>query len=217
MTKGRILPGGITSGCDMGTTKSLFSRGELRLLAVVTFSLGLLCATGLARAAGPAPAQDTQAQSAKTFVQGFYDWYTGEMQKNEEGPVADPLKSKRWPFSAAIVTALRADQEAQAKTPGDVVGIDFDPYLNAQDTCFPYKAGKVTASGSQYRVELFDSNCSSSHPEIPTVIAVVERDGASWRFVNFLYPGEPGKADSDLLSVLKQLAKEREEYPTDSN
>lgn len=201
----------------MENIKSLSSRGELRPLAVVTLSLGLLWAASTAQAAGPAPAQDTQAQSAKAFVQSFYDWYTGEMQKNEEGPVADPLNSKRWPFSAAIVAALRADQEAQAKTPDDVVGIDFDPYLNAQDTCFPYKAGKVAASGGQYRVELFDSNCSSSHPEIPTVIAVVEKDGASWRFVDFVYPGEPGQADSDLLSVLKQLAIEREEYPADSN
>lgn len=208
---------GIKSGCNMGNIESPSSRREVRPFASAALSLGLLWVASTAQAAGPAPAQDTQAQSAKVFVQSFYDWYTGEMQKNEEGPVADPLKSKRWPFSAAIVAALRADEEAQAKTTDDVVGIDFDPYLNAQDTCFPYKAGKVTASGSQYRVELFDSNCSSSHPEIPTVIAVVEKDGSSWRFVNFLYPGEPGQPDSDLLSVLRQLAKERQEYPADSN
>ena len=197
----------------MGSFRFLVSR---RSLSGAALSLGLLCTASGAQAAEPIPTQDTQAQSAKVFVQGFYDWYTGEMQKNEEGPVPDPLKSKRWPFSTAIVAALRADEEAQAKSPDDVVGIDFDPYLNAQDTCFPYKTGKVTANGNQYRVEVFDSNCSDPHPEIPTVIAVVEKSGASWRFVNFIYPGEPGQADSDLLSTLKALKEERE-HPEDQD
>lgn len=67
-----------------------------------------------------------------------------------------------------------------------------------------------TASGNQYRVEVFDSNCSDPHPEIPTVIAVVEKNGASWQFVNFIYPGELGQADSDPLSTLKALAEERQ-------
>lgn len=213
--KGRILPHGVTLGCHMGNSGYPVSRGAVRPLVALTFSLTLLCAAALAQATGSAPIQDTQAQSAKAFVQSFYDWYTGEMQKNEDGPVSDPLKSKRWPFSPTIVAALRADQEAQAKTPDDVVGIDFDPYLNAQDTCFPYKTGKVTASGSQYRVEVFDSNCSPSHPEIPTVIAVVEKKGASWRFVNFIYPGEPGQPDTDLLKVLKSLQEERDKGSDD--
>ncbi|HEY1774239.1 MAG TPA: hypothetical protein VGH91_13710 [Gammaproteobacteria bacterium] len=170
---------------------------------------GLLYAASAARAAAPAPVQDAQARSAQAFVQGFYDWYAWEAQKQDEGPIGAALKSKRWPSSAAIVSALKADEEAQAKSPDEVVGIDFDPYLNAQDSCFPYKAGKVTASGGQYRVEVFDSNCSDPHPEQPTVIAVLEKDGASWRFTNFIYPGEPGQADSDLLATLKQLQQER--------
>lgn len=199
----------------MGNILSLASR---RALPGMTLFLAVLCfAAPATEAAAPASGQDAQAQSAKAFVQGFYDWYMGEMQKeSNDDLIADALKSKRWPFSAAIVTALRADEEAQSKSPEDVVGIDFDPYLNAQDTCFPYKTGKVTASGSQYRVELFDSNCSDPHPEIPTVIAVVEKNGASWQFVNFIYPGESGQADSDLLKTLKALQEERD-HPSDSN
>jgi len=200
----------------MGNIGYLIARTRTLSLSGMALSLGLLCTVSTAHAAGPAPGEDAQAQSAKAFVKGFYDWYTGEIQKSKDGPVDDPLKSKHWPFSAAIVTALKADEEAQAKSPDEVVGIDFDPYLNAQDTCFPYKMGKVTTNGGQYRVEVFDSNCSDPHPEIPTVIAVVEKNGASWRFVNFIYPGEPGQAESDLLSVLKSLANERE-HPVDQN
>ena len=177
---------------------------------VIAFSL--LCMSAVAYAAAPAQATaPAKAPSAQAFVQGFYDWYTGQMQKDENGDVMGAaLKSKRWPMSAAIVTALEEDMAAQAKSPDDIVGIDFDPFLNAQDTCFPYKADKVTVANGRYRVEVFDSNCSDPHPEIPTVIAELEQQKGSWVFVNFIYPGQPGQADSDLLSALKALKDERD-------
>lgn len=189
-------------------------------VAIRTISsvLSAACLSFAAQAAGPAtashrgPALVPRTESAEEFVQGFYDWYTGELQNEDNQAPDDALKSKRWPMSAAIVTALKADEDAQAKSPDDVVGIDFDPYLNAQDTCFPYKTGKVTEAGGFYRVPVFDSNCDDPHPERPTVIAVVQKHGASWEFVNFVYPGYAGDADSDLLSVLKAL-KESREHP----
>lgn len=156
----------------------------------------------------PAATPEAQAQSAQAFVQGFYDWY---IAKGGSPPDA-ALANKRWPMSEQIVTALKADEAAQAKSPGYIVGIDMDPFLNAQDTCFPYKAGKVLPDGHRYRVELFDSNCSDPHPEIPTVIAVVEPQKGSWVFVNFIYPGEPGQADDDLLTMLKALKEDREQH-----
>ncbi|MGE5624758.1 MAG: hypothetical protein ACM3ZT_04340 [Bacillota bacterium] len=173
--------------------------------------------------AAPAPSHATAAQAQKTeseavhdFVQGFYDWYVGLAQKesNQEPPYEAALKSTRWPMSQEIVAALNADMAAQAKTPDDVVGIDFDPFLNAQDECFPYKAGKVTQTGSRYQVTVIDSHCSDPHPEWPTVIAVVEERKGTWTFVNFLYPGDTqGAAQTDLLTVLQDLKKEREQNP----
>ena len=194
----------------MGNNRYQVSCGRAQLLAEITLFTGLFCAMPSAPAAGTAPTQDTQGQSAKAFVQGFYDWYTAAIQKDDNSAMDGALKSKRWPFSLKLVAALKADEAAQAKSADEVVGLDFDPYLNAQDTCFPYKTGKAGMSGNQYRVEVFDSHCDNSHPEIPTVIAVIEKDGDSWRFVNFIYPGEPGQVDSDLLTVLKTLKQERE-------
>lgn len=182
----------------------------------MSIALSLLCITAFsAQAAGPALNQiDMQAkslQSAHDFVQGFYDWYVQLIQKNNDGwHKGDALNNKKWPMSEEIVSALNADMDAQEKSPNEIVGIDFDPFLAAQDTCFPYKAGKVTQKGSRYEVEVFGSHCSDPHPEWPTVIAEIEKRGESWTFVNFIYPGD---SETDLLKELQDLKKERDSNP----
>lgn len=175
--------------------------------------LSLLCGSVVAvQAAETAPAQaiaqpqSALERSAQAFVQGFYSWYVEKVDKANHWLVYDALENKRWPMSDTIVAALKADGEAQDKSPDEIVGIDFDPFLDAQDTCFPYKAGKVTRAGNKYQVEVFDSNCSGPHPELPQVVAELEQHDGSWVFVNFIYP----KVNDDLLSTLKGLKEERE-------
>lgn len=177
------------------------------------------------QAANPAPAQagaqgqSSTAQSAQGFVQGFYDWYVGDVQESEkaqdsgkpepaEDTVGHALKSTRWPLSDKIVKALKADRSHPASSE-EVDSLDMDPFLDAQDDCFPYKTGKVTQAGSRYQVEVFDSNCSDPGPQMPTVVAEVEQHDGKWVFMNFLYP----KAKTDLLSVLKGLQEERAAHP----
>ena len=206
---GSRISGKTPSSCSMASRARRFT---------MSIGLSLLCITAsVAQAAGPAASQaKTQpeavsSQSVHDFVQGFYDWYVQLNQKSSDGSQMDTaLKNKHWPMSQAIVTALDADTAAQAKSPDDIVGIDFDPFLAAQDTCFPYKAGKVTKTGSRYQVEVFDSNCSDPHPEQPTVIAVVEERKGTLTFMNFVYPGDTG---TDLLSELQALKKERDKGP----
>jgi len=178
--------------------------------------LGL--AVSAAQAANPAPAQTsgqnkpTPEQSAEVFVQSFYDWYTGDVQESEKSqpsehsPEDDALESKRWPLSDEIVKALKADRGPHPESADEIDSLDFDPFLDAQDDCFPYKAGKVTHAGSRYRVEVFSSNCSGPNPELPSVVAEIEQHDGKWTFVNFIYP----RAETDLLSTLKGLKEERE-------
>jgi len=184
-----------------------------------SIGLSLLCIIGsAAHATEPAPAhvndqaQATALQSAHDFVQGFYDWYAAEVKKNNGNWAVDSaLKNKRWPLSETIVSALTADREAQDKVPDYIVGIDFDPFLDAQDDCTPYAAGKVTETKGRYQVEVFDSRitCHDPYPELPSVIAVVEKRKGAWIFVNFIYP----EAKTDLLSNLQALKEDREEHP----
>ena len=210
-------------GCLIsGSTGTSRLATSPRLMKSIGLSLLLVIASA-AQAAGPAPAKaapqapTTPEQSAKEFVQGFYDWYTAGFSPESHGPrdhddrsPKGVLKNKRWPMSAAIISALEEDMAAQDKSPGFIVGIDFDPYLNAQDTCFPYKTGAVTRAGELYRVEVFASNCADLVPGRPVVVAALKRRGASWEFANFIYPGNP---DDDLLANLKGLKQYREEHP----
>jgi len=147
------------------------------------------------------------APSAQVFVQKFYDWY---LQRSKREGTVDPLeaalKEKPELFDASLTKALKEDLAASAKSPDEIVGLDFDPILDAQDTCGPYTTGKVSRDGDSYRVEVFGHGCSDEKPGQPDVIAVIKRKQGAWMFVNFVYP----PMDSDLLTTLEALKKERE-------
>lgn len=160
--------------------------------------------SGLLMAPMGAGAASPESRSAQAFVQDFYTWY-GQEEKKEHGMALSDyaIKTKPQLFSAAIIQGLEEDEAAQAKVPGEVVGLDFDPILNAQDDCGTYKAGKVKRVDDSYRVELFD-HCSDAKPARPAVIAAVQKQKGSWVFVDFIYPGS-----GDLFSELQALKKER--------
>src|SRR6267142_4096168 len=126
----------------------------MRHIAAVTYCLFLLTATY----SGGASAKDVHetSDSVRTFVQDFYAWYVRKADAG--GPEANSdvaLKLKPSSFSPLLVEALKEDFAAQAQSPDDVVGLDFDPFLNAQDICEHYKLGKITRVGKEYRVEIY--------------------------------------------------------------
>ena len=177
--------------------KSLVATGFM------LFAITMVCP---AYAAKPGTGADTD--SAKKFVQDFYTWYLQE-EKTDRNISLDTFAIKTKPqwFSKEIIEGLNEDEAAGAKSPDEVVGLDFDPFLNAQDVCEPYKPGKVTAAGSTYQVEIFGT-CPEPNSKQPDVIAVVEKRNGAWVFVDFIYP-----SNGDLFSVLQELKKERENLP----
>lgn len=173
--------------------------------SLIASSLMLIALLAAVPAQGANPGAGSDADAAKRFVQDFYTWYLQEEKKDHDVALDDfAIKTKPKWFSAAIIQGLEEDEAAQAKSPDEVVGLDSDPFLNSQETCEPYKAGKVTAAGSGYRVEVF-GQCPGANSKQADVIAVVEKHDGAWVFVNFIYPG-----NGDLLSVLQALKKERE-------
>ncbi len=170
---------------------------------IVAFSLimaALAAPAGLA-----ADALGATAASAQAFTQKFYDWYVKQDgQDHNESAEEIALKTKPQFFDAGLMQALKEDLAASAKSPDDVVGLDFDPFMNTQEDCGPYKTGKVTQDGDTYRVEVF-GRCAPEKPGQPDVIAALKQVKGGWIFVNFFYPG-----NGDLLSVLQSLKKERE-------
>jgi len=174
------------------------------------FGLSVLLATSCLFAGQAAKPTNTEA-SAKAFVQSFYTWYLSKGPRGKEKSSDDALKLKRSAFDTELYRELKEDSDVSAKNKDEIVGLDFDPFEDSQDPCSRYVAGKVTAKGDGYLVEVFGI-CEGKKNKTPDVTPEVSFKDGKWVFVNFHY-GNAGKEDN-LLSILKQLREERTKKPT---
>jgi hypothetical protein len=170
-----------------------------------TCGLGLLLAIFSCLAPGQATPASVPAQSARKFVEEFYRWYVPKAPKPNAVELA--LKDRGDAFSPELLGALREDSAAQAKATGEIVGIDFDPFLGGQDPRRHYEVGGVTQKGEGYWVEVYGME-SGKRTAQPDMIAEVQRLNGHWVFVNFHFPD-----GGDLLKTLRILRQERQEPP----
>ena len=157
-------------------------------------------------AARAAQSPQDPAASCRTFVQGFYTWYV------PKHGVEDVLKYRRSAVSPELARALKEDLQASAKNSDEIVGLDFDPFLNAQDTAERYVVGKVTPKGDTFWAEIHRME-SGKRVKEPDVTAEVACKEGKCFFVNFHYGKTEQAENENLLSVLKTLKKEREKHP----
>ncbi len=161
----------------------------------------------LSRQYAPGPT-DPVLREVGRFVQTFYDWYVTTALDDSSGPAWNAALAWRpSAFAAPLLRALRADVTAQAKTRDAVVGLDWDPFLNAQDPCARYDVGRSVAANRVYRVEVH-AVCDGRRHDMPDVVADVARRNGAWRFLNFDYDDH-----RDLLSDLARLRAERTKRP----
>jgi len=147
---------------------------------------------------------DTDA--VKKFVQEFYDGYMPLTTKSNSGPASDlALRDRPQAFDAQLLGRLKEDSEAQAKAKGDLVGLDFDPFLGSQDPCDRYDVVNVTSKEAHYLVDVRGSGGCEKHDQADVTAEVVSTNGM-WQFSNFHYPGPPAY---DLLTILKKLKEDR--------
>jgi hypothetical protein len=154
----------------------------------------------------PAYAGQDAERSSRNFVQAFYTWYV------PKHGVEDVLKYRRTALSPELFRALKEDLDASAKNSDEVVGLDFDPFLNAQDTAERYVIGSVTAKGDTSWVEVYGI-WSGKKSEKPDAVAEVACKAGQCFFVNFHYGKTELPENENLLSVLKALKKERQKQP----
>lgn len=119
------------------------------------------------------------------------------------------LTKKRASFSPELVQRLEEDRLVAKRSPGEIVGLDFDPVLNAQDVAQHYIAGKVIPKGDRFRVEVYVV-WDGKKGEVPGVIPELKRNGKHWIFVNFYYPSQDKTPKDDLLHVLATLKSDRQ-------
>ena len=152
----------------------------------------------------PCWAHGQSAESCRSFVREFYKWYT---QDDGKWGYDDALKRRRGSFSAELVRRLQEDRAAQARTPGEITGLDFDPFINAQDLAQEYRVGKVTRRGKSYLAQVFGiwNGKKSVKPDVTPELVFTR---GRWVFVNFHYEALP-KEQSNLLRVLELYRKDR--------
>jgi hypothetical protein len=162
----------------------------------------------------PTGAQQVKLDSAATaraFVESFYRWYVPIAVADHKGPAdAIALKERRGLFSSELYRALKADNDAQARTPSELVGLDSDPFLNTQDPCERFAIGSVKRRRDLYRVEVF-AVCDGTRHDRPIALADVRMTSGHWEFVDFYHDGGKG----GLLATLRLLSKDRRKsgYP----
>jgi len=144
-------------------------------------------------------------ETPRAFVQGFYDWYVPKALASDKAPAWNiALKSKGWYFTPELAMKLENDAKAQAKVDDEIVGLDFDPFINSQDPENGYEVGKPTKRGASYCINIYSVSSKNPGKTKALTVEVVQRNG-HWQFANFYYPNH-----LNLLGVLDALRKSRE-------
>lgn len=181
----------------------MLKRPEIVRFALSCAAFAIASSTVVAQ-----PSAGTDQDSCRRFAQAFYDWYGPLTLKRLKGPASDiALQQKPDAFAPELLRALKTDSEAQARASGDIVGLDFDPFVGGQDPADRYEARRVTLQGDTCSVEIWPvwRRGTSTKSAKPDAVAQLIRARASWRFTNFVYPD----VNANLKDVLSQLAQER--------
>ncbi len=187
-------------------TKPLISLGFLLALVLL-----------LGPAAGAQAPAGAPSEQAARFVQKFYDGYLAKLKASRNkshvvSPFELTLKEKAADFSPDLLKALKDDLEAAKQVPDEIVGLDFDPFLNSQDMGEKYAVGGVTQKGDRYWVEVFGywEKKKSARPDITPEVAF---QNGRWVFTNFHYSAGNIPVNENLLSILQQLKNDRNKKP----
>lgn len=170
------------------------------------WSLFFLLAISCPLAQGTSP-QDVQ-KSCRDFVQGFYDWYVPKALRETKVPASDlAVEYKGSVFSPELLQALREDSDVRAKAAaGQIVSLDFDPFLYSQDPSERYVAGGITVKGDRYWVEVYSVSSGKKSPK-PVVVPELTLKAGRWIFVNFHYGNSKDSGFENLVSLLKNLRR----------
>jgi hypothetical protein len=179
---------------------------RIHLLLILILSASSWAAQSLAAASPP--------EDCGKFVREFYDWYLAKEKalmkdESQESAFEATLSEKASSFSPELVKALKDDLEASKKSPDEIAGLDFDPFLNSQDTAEHYVVGEVHPKGDHFWVDVFGVWEGKKNPK-PDVVPELALQNGKWIFVNFHYGDSDIPVNENLVSILQQLKKDRE-------
>jgi hypothetical protein len=144
-----------------------------------------------------------ERESCQDTVDGFYKWYVPKaITKSSNGLDAweFAIKTQAAVFSRELLELLRGESTIQDKNQD--AGLDFDPFLNTQDTAGRYVVDKVELRSGICRAEIFGiySGMKAKRPDV--VSELIVQDGR-WVFATFYYKKSVHPENADLLSLLR--------------
>ncbi|MDD2806268.1 MAG: hypothetical protein PHV33_12000 [Elusimicrobiales bacterium] len=146
--------------------------------------------------------------SCREFTDAFLAWYVPLALRGSKKP-ASVIAIRQRPslFSDRLRDALAEDRKAQEQSTDGIVGIDFDPFLSAQDPAEKYYTAKVTVEEGKCLADIKPAGAERDWD----VRAEAKRPGGAWRFTNFHYNTDV--LPNDLLSILRDLKRGRSAVP----
>ena len=141
-------------------------------------------------------ANDSLARAAAQFTQAFYDWYHEHDDRFDRAIAERPSA-----FAPELLKALRDDLAASAKSPSEIVGLDWDPFTASQDPCDPYEVDRTTRRGDTVLVAVKRACAAAALHPGPDIIAKLTHAGPTWVFVDFRHAGDTGTLLRDLATL----------------
>jgi hypothetical protein len=135
-------------------------------------------------------------KTPRLFVEEFYNWYVPLTQNNHESPSwRIALGERAKDFSPLLIKLFEKSFSAQDKCE-DLVGLDFDPFLDSQDPSPSYGIGNVKKNRSGYLIEIYNTLDEKKYEKRKIIISLHNTNG-NWIFSNFFY-----KDKENLLKIL---------------
>jgi hypothetical protein len=153
-----------------------------------------------------------QGKSCLEFVHGFYDWYFDRINEEKGRATAGPnsyevLTLKPQVLAPELRQMLKEDVEATSKNRDEIVGLDFDPFINAQDWEGKYWVNSVNVKDGTCRASVWGMDADKKRDIVHPQLKITN---GNWIFVDFFYPETTGRADASLMGILTDLRDERE-------
>jgi hypothetical protein len=145
------------------------------------------------------PRREPETPSASAALQSFYDAY---LPVFAQGRLRAFLDDSTTLVAPALRRALIADYQASAADSTQVVGLDFDPFLNSQDPCSVYRVGADSSAGARHLIQV-RGICPGD--TTLAAVAVLEQSSHGWELVDLQYPGDT----ATLQGILARLARDR--------
>jgi len=147
-------------------------------------------------------------KSGQSFVKSFYDWYPARAFTTSRGWLKSSLRDRPSCFAPELLSTFKEFQKATPNSQAEIDNLDFDPFLNAQDTADSYEVENFTRKRDTLFAEVYSVSSGKKNKGPDVVPELIFRNG-NRLFINFHYPNSTHARNENLQNILKSLLETR--------